>query len=537
MPEPTFTPRPAAAPTAAPAGMLPQLYSYALGPLNAAYYQKQFERLDTAPRLVPSWNTAAAFFTFGWLVLRRFWRGLAFYAPLWLFAVATAAAMRGRVPLGLEIGVDAILAAILIAAPGLMANALYHRHINAATIAALQQSATLAQAQQQLEREHAVTPQRQRQVTIGHAAATAALAILGTGLAWWNSAQPEEQTLVVAPPAPVVGPPVLHFPPLPSTASSVAPSAATDAAPLSPAASDPAAPSAPASAVLPQQASPEPTPEQPASPPPVSAEATTPTAATPDLAANAPLNPSAMSAASAENPTTAPMASTPETVSATPAALAPAPAQVQHQPLPTPVPAVVAPAQPQPTPAPQPAPVQPSAAPQPYAPISAQPQTATQSPAAPLATPAPAEPTPATPTATANPQPQPAQQPATSQPLSQPPSPSRTASTPAQPAPAPRANTNTPPRQQPTAPANAGALVAGKYYLSVGVYAEAANARRNERNLRAAGLPVISQTVSGQRGTMTRIRLGPFDTRAQAEQAQRTAARQGFETSVFQHRR
>lgn len=598
MPEPTFTSQPAAAPNAAPAGMLPQLYSYALGSLNAAYYQKEFERLDALGRPAPSWNTAAAFCTFGWLVLRRFWRGLALYAPAWLFAVACAVAMRGRVPLGLEMGVDFILATALIVAPGLGANILYHRHINAATIRALQQSATLAQAQQQLERDHAATPQRQRQVAIAHAAVVAVLLILG-GVGLWLSSVKSEDGQTTAAPAPAVGPPVLHFPTLPSAVQQGEPQAQPNLGQNGDmASSGMMGENAPTLTVLPSETPSQPvaqdlaagaTPQLTAEPAAVSAqmagmpeatsaphtqqpvadqpapvpvpEVTTEATAAPNLGPNgafpssgmtgqnvpplpspaavappaAAVVPTAPTVASAVEPTMAanpvvPQVAQPQaqpyapiSAGAAPASSATAPVVANTPPVASTTVPVAQPAVSNPTSGNTPAASAPA--------VAAPPSTAATTVAhqgtvnnAPIAAPAPVA---SAPVANNAPSPVPAQAPAQARPPQQ-----QRSTAP----PPPRAQAGTA-ASAATPSSNAGALIAGKYYLSVGVYAEATNARRNERNLRAAGLPVISQTVSGQRGPMTRIRLGPFDSRAQAEQAQRTAARQGLETSVFQHRR
>lgn len=79
-------------------------------------------------------------------------------------------------------------------------------------------------------------------------------------------------------------------------------------------------------------------------------------------------------------------------------------------------------------------------------------------------------------------------------------------------------------------------MVPGRYYLHAGVYADVRNVERNARALRQAGLPVVTQRVSGAKGELTRLRVGPFDTRAQAQQAQQTTNRLRLETSVMQYR-
>lgn len=77
-------------------------------------------------------------------------------------------------------------------------------------------------------------------------------------------------------------------------------------------------------------------------------------------------------------------------------------------------------------------------------------------------------------------------------------------------------------------------MVPGKFYLNAGVYAQAANVERAVKNLQAAKLPVLRQTVSSNKGELTRLRIGPFNTRAQAEQAAAQAKRLRFEVQVVQ---
>ncbi len=48
------------------------------------------------------------------------------------------------------------------------------------------------------------------------------------------------------------------------------------------------------------------------------------------------------------------------------------------------------------------------------------------------------------------------------------------------------------------------------------------------------GEPAVRQTVSSNKGELTRLRIGPFDTRQQAEQAAIKAKRLRIDSSVFQ---
>lgn len=83
------------------------------------------------------------------------------------------------------------------------------------------------------------------------------------------------------------------------------------------------------------------------------------------------------------------------------------------------------------------------------------------------------------------------------------------ASKPAEPAPAVAA---------PTVAAPA-ASASGRYLVNIGSYANVANAAQLESRLRAAGLAVRSDTVMLDGKSVRRLRLGPYATRAQADNA------------------
>ncbi len=74
---------------------------------------------------------------------------------------------------------------------------------------------------------------------------------------------------------------------------------------------------------------------------------------------------------------------------------------------------------------------------------------------------------------------------------------------------------------QPAAPATAVAApgTRGRFLVNIGSYANADNAARLESSLRAAGLTVISDAVNVDGKSARRLRLGPFASRALAENA------------------
>ena len=71
------------------------------------------------------------------------------------------------------------------------------------------------------------------------------------------------------------------------------------------------------------------------------------------------------------------------------------------------------------------------------------------------------------------------------------------------------------------------------YGVSVGLFAVAANAERVRRQLEAAGLPVLSDPIESARGPLTRVRVGPFDSRDQAQAAADRVRALGLDARVY----
>lgn len=59
----------------------------------------------------------------------------------------------------------------------------------------------------------------------------------------------------------------------------------------------------------------------------------------------------------------------------------------------------------------------------------------------------------------------------------------------------------------------------GRFMINVGLFAQDDNARRVQARLVDAGLPVVSQELQRASRTLTRVRVGPFTTRADADDA------------------
>lgn len=92
-------------------------------------------------------------------------------------------------------------------------------------------------------------------------------------------------------------------------------------------------------------------------------------------------------------------------------------------------------------------------------------------------------------------------------------------------APAPAAAAPATPTPRPTAPASTpqapavATTASGRYWVSLGSYGQSANAERVITAARGRGIQVNRDTVSSGGRELTRLRAGPYETRAQAEQA------------------
>lgn len=61
--------------------------------------------------------------------------------------------------------------------------------------------------------------------------------------------------------------------------------------------------------------------------------------------------------------------------------------------------------------------------------------------------------------------------------------------------------------------------VSTRYYVNVGLFSNAGNAERAHQRLKEEGLPVTTETVSLSKGKRSRVRVGPFPNRSEAEAA------------------
>lgn len=213
---------------------MPDLYRLSVGPVNAAYYQRHFQRFETLGKAVPTWNHGAAFCTLAWLVLRKLWRPAALYLCL-LAALLLVwwGGVHGRLPLSLELALCLLVGMLLCVVPGTLGNALYYQHVRQHTLQTLTRASSLSQARAQLA-EQAVTKDRLHTIAAIQALLLAAL----TGLVLHQVKQggPSEAPAPSGPPDLVI-PQVSSLAPTQPVAFTPTPAAAppADAAPAAPA--------------------------------------------------------------------------------------------------------------------------------------------------------------------------------------------------------------------------------------------------------------------------------------------------------------
>jgi cell division septation protein DedD len=83
-------------------------------------------------------------------------------------------------------------------------------------------------------------------------------------------------------------------------------------------------------------------------------------------------------------------------------------------------------------------------------------------------------------------------------------------------------------------PASAEPKAPAPYFINVGLFSKEANARNAQAILKDAGLKPTAQEIGTGLGKRTRLRAGPFDTRAQADAAAEKIRALKLEAQVFQ---
>jgi cell division septation protein DedD len=83
--------------------------------------------------------------------------------------------------------------------------------------------------------------------------------------------------------------------------------------------------------------------------------------------------------------------------------------------------------------------------------------------------------------------------------------------------------------------AKATGELAHGYYLNVGVFAVSANADKVVQKLQGAGFKPIVQELTTSKGHVTRVRVGPFGTKADAAQTAKKIRALKLDAVVFKH--
>lgn len=447
------------------AGDTAGLYRAAIGPRGQDYYLRQFSRFDAAGKTGASWHWAAYWSTFNWLVYRKMWgQALAYLAAvlgmaLLVFGVGKLVFNYSDTS-GLLLFLAFLTAAFVV--PGLYANAWYYNFCNEKISAALRATQEVKDACEVLS-----TQASSNRRFYGLASVNVALMALLAGMVTFlfNPAQDLMQFAQVGPAKPGV-------PALPEMAGGtqpvVAPASVTP--PEQPPA--PVAPVVTAEAPKPEAEAPKPEVSKSGAPPTVVPEALV--GLTSDAKIEAYLARMAEKAAVPSDEKTAAKAADQAAVS-TASSAAP---KVEVK--------VAAKAEPSPTAATPPpvAPVRPVAAPKAVQVAAA----STDKPAPPKVAQAKAAKD-ATPKADAV-------------------------------APAPKTAASAPPASSDKPKASAKSSKTKKsWYVQAGAFAQEGNAQNVRLRIEAAGLETSTAPYETQAGRLIRVRVGPFQAKADAEKA------------------
>lgn len=85
-------------------------------------------------------------------------------------------------------------------------------------------------------------------------------------------------------------------------------------------------------------------------------------------------------------------------------------------------------------------------------------------------------------------------------------------------------------------PAPAADSSAARHYVTIGVFADNANAQKVQKQLQKAKLPVQVQTVGTNKGEQFRVRAGPFHQTQEADKAAQRIRELGLEAVVLRQR-
>ena len=83
------------------------------------------------------------------------------------------------------------------------------------------------------------------------------------------------------------------------------------------------------------------------------------------------------------------------------------------------------------------------------------------------------------------------------------------------------------------ASAPAAAAEAGRFVVQVGAYTDARTLKEARAKVEKLGLQTYTQVIEGDAGKRTRVRLGPYATRAEAEAAADKLKRAGLPANIL----
>ncbi len=166
-----------------PASATSELYRAAIGAVSTDYYLRVFERFEATERTTFTWNWAAAFLTFNWLVFRQLWVAAVVYGGLLVTGLVAIFGL-GRLVFhwssALETGLLALLAVMAVLVPGAFGNALLHSVIRKKMAQALAANTTVPEACAMLDRQAST---KQRLIWIALANALVVGATVGISIA------------------------------------------------------------------------------------------------------------------------------------------------------------------------------------------------------------------------------------------------------------------------------------------------------------------------------------------------------------------
>ncbi|MBK7001480.1 MAG: SPOR domain-containing protein [Rhodoferax sp.] len=439
------------------------LYRAAIGPVGNAYYLPLFTRFEAADRASITWNTAASLLTLNWLMFRQLWGAALAYAGI-VAGVFVLILGIGRLVLHfsntLQMALLLGFGVLAFVLPGLFGNVLLHTQCRKRMERALAANAKIADACAELTAQ--ASTHRRAMIQAGANAVLLILAVfLYVQFALFSNVDAMPQGALesgsVTQETPALGITASKHP-LPATATTAAVTAVTAAA---------TATSAPASA--PASVAPPP----PAPPASSAASSATVVATAPALPATAPVS-VASAVAQVASQIAAPVSAPPVAPASTaPVALMPVPVAAVPKPVASAAAVVMAK---------KPGNVASSASAAPVAPKPKASEAASK----------PAASNEKRAVLTPKPAPKPAPKP-----------PVKPAATTASAASAATAATREPVK-------SAAARDKG-YFVNVGLFSVSENARSVAERLRAANLEVqLKEFKSETKGTMTRVRVGPF---------------------------